>query len=105
MDNTGVDTISQTNLAKFDLEAGATAEQAEKGKKEIARRYMLEPIEVEPTGVHVSSTRKLFNTLGTRMQQMTGDSKETQWLKLRILPSIQRGNAVCIELSSRVRSE
>ena len=108
-DSTCVDTFSQTNLAKCASVAGAAADQAEKNKRakyqEIAQRYLFEPIAVESTGVYGPSTRKLINTIGSRIRQVTGDPRETQWLKQRIGLAMQRGNALCIELSSRARSD
>ena len=88
---------------------GAAADQADKFKRakhqEIAQSYLFESIAVESTGVYGPSTRKLINTTGSRIRQVTGDPRETQWLKQRIGLAVQRGNALCIELSSRARSD
>ena len=93
-DCTCVDTFSQTNLAKCASIAGAAAYQAEKNKRakyqEIAQRYLFELIAVESTGVYSPSTRKLINTIGRQIREVTGHPRETQWLKQRIGLVMQR---------------
>ena len=63
-------------------EADAAADQAVEDKpakyQEIAQIYLFESIAVESTGVYRPSTRKLINTVGSRIRQVTGHPRETQ---------------------------
>ena len=107
-DATCADTFCHTNLARSAVEAGTAALQAENRKREryqnISREYLFEPLAFETSCVFGPSTLKLVNELGKKIQQVTGEPRETLWLKQRLGMAILRGNATSVLCSvKRVR--
>ena len=66
----------------------------------LEQRYLFEPIAVETTGVFGKTTSLLINDLGRRLQDITGDPRESLWLKQRIQLAVLRGNATSILAAS-----
>ena len=99
-DATCAHTFCHTNLARSAVEAGAAALQAENRKREryqnISREYLFEPLAFKTSCVFGPSTLKLVNELGRKIQQVTGEPRETLWMKQRLGMAILRGNATSV---------
>ena len=103
-DATCVDTFAETNLNGSALASGGAASRAEDSKRRkyaaLADRFRFEPIAVETSGVFGSSTASVVAELGRRIAGVTGEPRETMWLKQRIGLAIQRGNAFSISAAA-----
>ena len=104
-DCTCVDTFAETCLMDSATRAGYAADEAERRKKQkytnLAVRYQFEPIAIETAGTYGKTSVVIINKLGRRLQGISGDPRETLWLKQRLGLAIQRGNAFCILKSER----
>ena len=99
-DATCVDTFAETNLLR------SPASEAEKAKirkySALTNRYRFKPSEVETGGVYDSTTGSVIAEMSRRITEVTGEQRETFWMKQRIGLAIQRGNAHSI-LAAAVR--
>ena len=105
-DVTCVDTFRQTKVIQCANDAGsATKDVAAHNRRkyaELSETYQLEPIAVEIIRVYDPSIRNLFNAIDSRLRATTEDPRETQWVHQRIWLTVQRGNAIAVELGSKV---
>ena len=103
-DATCVDTFAETNLNGSALASGGAACRAEESKRRkyaaLADRFRFEPIAVETSGVFGTSTASVVTELGRRITGVTGEPRETLWLKQRIGLAVQRGNAFSISAAA-----
>ena len=79
---------------------GVAADRAEAHKRTqyscLTDRYRFEPLSVETSGVLGKSSSKFVAELGRRISSVTGEKRETTWLRQRISIAIMRGNASSI---------
>ena len=77
-----------------------TARGAEESKRRkyavLGERYRFEPLAVETAGVFGATTAYVLSEIGRRITGVTGEARETLWLKQRIGLAVQRGNAFSI---------
>ena len=104
-DLTCADTFAASHVANCALIPAHAANQAERLKTEkyrnLADRYIFQPVSVETAGVFGSSTKLFLAELGRRMTEETGDAREETWLKQRLSIAVVRENAYCIIASAR----
>ena len=104
-DATCTNTYADSFIMESAVEAGAAAAKAEESKRikypEMVRRYRFEPIAIETSGVFGPTTRLIVQEIGKRISQLSGDKRETMWLKQRLSMAIQRGNASSILSSAK----
>ena len=103
-DATCRDTFAKTAVAESAIRPGSAAEKAEESKvnfyRELQNRYRFEPLAVETTGVIGKSSNKFISEIGKRISQISGDQRETAWLRQRISIAVVRGNASSILATS-----
>ena len=99
-DATCVDTFSKTAINDSANNPGTAANKAEERKRTLYSglqpRYRFEHLAVETTGVYGKTSAKFVAELGRRVAAVTGDRRETQWLRQRLSMAIVRGNAASI---------
>ena len=99
-DATCVDTYAESNINNSAVEPGSAARGAEDAKRRkyeaLTTRFRFEPIAVETSGVYGDTTASIIAEIGRRMTSVTGEPRETCWLKQRIGIAVQRGNAFSI---------
>merc|ERR1712121_82711 len=104
-DATCTNTYADSFIMVSAVEAGAAAAKAEESKRikypEMVRRYRFEPIAIETSGVFGPTTRLIVQEIGKRISQLSGDKRETMWLKQRLSMAIQRGTASSILSSAK----
>ena len=80
--------------------AGSAAAKAEISKRakypDLVRRFRFEPVAIETSGVYGPTTKIIVQEIGRKISQISGDKRETMWLKQRLSIAIQRGNALSI---------
>ena len=80
--------------------AGAAAEKAEKGKlskyEEIQKDYYMVPVAVETFGAWGPEGISLVQTIGKKLQDLTGEKRSTFFLFQSISMAVQRGNATSV---------
>jgi len=95
-DATTPDTLAKSHIDKTKNSSGAAAEFAAEKKStkysDINQSHIFVPIAVETMGSWSSSSLNFINELGKRLTNVTGDKRETSFLKQRISMAIQRGN-------------
>ena len=78
--------------------AGTVADMAATRKTEkyssLSSTYLFEPMAVENLGAFSSSTLNVLSDLGRRINDKSGDARETAYLFQRISVAIQRFNSV-----------
>ena len=62
----------------------------------MVRRFRFEPIAIETSGVYGPSACVIVQEIGKKISQISGDKRESMWLKQRLSIAIQRGNALSI---------
>ena len=99
-DYTCVDTFANTYLKETSVRPGAAAEKAETKKlkkyEEIGKTYHMVLIATETLGAFAPEGTHLINTLGKKIQKLTGEKRSTFYLYQSLSMSIQRGNASSI---------
>ena len=99
-DATCVDTFAESNLNGSAVAPGGAARGAEELKRRkyavLGERYRFEPLAVETAGVFGATTAYVLSEIGRRITGVTGEARETLWLKQRIGLAVQRGNAFSI---------
>jgi hypothetical protein len=97
-DVTVTDTVAPSYLNSTSGAAGAAAEQAATRKNakysELSKTYLFVPLAFETLGPINESGLDFIIDLGSRLSQMSGESRETCYLFQRLSISIQRFNAV-----------
>ena len=100
-DATCVDTYCQSSIGDTAHTPGSAANKAEQRKNShyssLTVSYRFEPIAIETTGVMGKSTSKFISELGRRLTGVTGDKRETSWLRQRLAVAVVRGNATSIQ--------
>ena len=99
-DATCVNTFAESSVNDSAVEAGRAAAKAELSKRakypDMVRRFRFEPIAIETSGVYGPSTCVIVQEIGKKISQISGDKRESMWLKQRLSIAIQRGNALSI---------
>ncbi|GAU91758.1 hypothetical protein RvY_03954 [Ramazzottius varieornatus] len=95
-DVTVVDTLAQMTVVDSSRRAGSAAEEAEKRKKakyaDIGQQFSFYPVGLETLGPWGPSATELFETVGKKMSEITGEARSLQSFKQRVSIDIQRGN-------------
>ena len=95
-----MNTYAESSIFASAVTAGQAASKAEESKRskytDLVRRFRFEPIAIETSGVYGPTTRVIVQEIGKRIMQVSGDKRETMWLKQRLSMAIQRGNATSI---------
>ena len=103
-DVTCSDTFCKSVLNDSASTVGVAANRAEEKKRKlyasIAQNHRFEPLSVETSGVMGASTGKFVAELGRCITAVTGEKRETAWLRQRISVAIVTGNATSIMATS-----
>ena len=104
-DCTCTNTFAESHLNDSALTTGYAATRAESAKRakypDLCRRFNFQPIAFETTGVIGPSSALFIKELGARIRLVSGDARETYWLKQRLGLAIQRGNSAAVMVSVR----
>ena len=77
---------------------GTAADKAEDRNcalyRNLSGTYRFEPLAIETTGVYGRTSSRLVAELGRRISTVTGDKRETSWLRLSA--AIMKGNSASI---------
>ena len=99
-DFTCSDTLCQGHILFASLEAGKAAEKAESRKhityQELKTTYTFVPIALETLGAWGKEGLKFVKDLGSRIAEVTGEKRSTNYLFQTIGIANQRGNAISI---------
>ena len=94
------DTFAPSIINESASTPGSAANKAEDRKRHrygnLENRYRFQPLAFETTGVCGQSTAKLVAEIGHRITGVTGDKRETHWLRQRLSVAIARGNATSV---------
>ena len=97
-DVTSPDTLAASHLAESAVRAGPAAAKAEVAKTakyaEIAVTHAFVPLAFETLGAWGVQCQKFVSELGWRIAIITGDTRETSYLRQRLSIAVQRGNAI-----------
>lgn len=108
-DFTCVDTFAASNLINSSIDPGSAATTAEASKKRkyesLIGQHQFEPVAIETSGVYGTSTRCFVQYLGRRITEVTGEPRETFWLKQRIGIAVARGNALSVCLAAAKKAD
>ena len=106
-DVTVADTFAASYLPLASVQAGAAAERAALLKtakyEELARNHIFAPLACEVTGMWCREAVEVFQELGNRISEATGDKRETSFLFQRLSIALQKGNATCMLGSFPIR--
>ena len=95
-----MDTFAQGQYKDSARQAGFAATKAEAAKcqkyHDLQSNYHLQPVAMETTGVYGKSTAPFLSGLATKLVDVSGDSRERQWLHQRLSLAVARGNAASI---------
>ena len=95
-----MNTFAESHVISAAVSAGAAARDAEDKKRrkydDLTKRFHVEPLAFETSGVCGLSTKMFVRELGSRMTSVSGDRRETAWLWQRLALAIVRGNAASI---------
>ena len=98
-DVTVTDTLANSYTNISSVSAGGVAERAAGHKSdkyaELANTYTFVPIAIETLGPMNATGMELIRCLGRRISAVTGEKRETVFLRQRLSISLQRFNAVC----------
>ena len=99
-DVTCADTFAASHVTLSSTKAGTAATHAETLKRRkyqaLAQRFIFEPIAVETSGAMGECSSNFVSVLGAKIAALTGDRRETSFLRQRISVAIQRGNAISV---------
>ena len=99
-DATCSDTFCQTSLLDSALNPGSAANKAEERKmryyQSLQDRHRFVPVSIETSGTYGTETAKFIAELGKRMTSITGEKRETEWLRQRLSVAIVQGNATSV---------
>jgi hypothetical protein len=97
-DVTSPDTLAPSHLHVTSLLAGAAAQKAEAAKTAkyaaIATTHAFVPLAFETLGAWGEEAMSFVTDLGRRITAVTGEPRETMFLKQRLSIAIQRGNRI-----------
>ena len=95
-----VSPLAASYVDKAATNAGTVADMAATRKTEkyssLSSTYLFEPMAVENLGAFSSSTLNVLSDLGRRINDKSGDARETAYLFQRISVAIQRFNSVLL---------
>lgn len=99
-DVTVVDTTAPSYVHMTSVDAGAAADQAERGKHnnyiDLKSQYLFTPLAFESLGSIGPETQLFLKKLGKLMKKHSGEPRSLDFLLQRISIAIQRGNALNI---------
>ena len=99
-DFTCSDTLAPSHVAATSKESGKSAAQAENKKlghyEELKRSYIVMPVAVETMGSWGQMGLKFVKDLGSRIADVTGETRSTSFLFQSLSMTIQRGNAISV---------
>jgi hypothetical protein len=97
-DVTSPDTFAPSHLHATSLRAGAAAQKAEATKtakySTIALTHVFVPLAFETLGAWGEDAIRFVTNLGRRISAVTGEPRETTFLRQRLSVAIQRGNRI-----------
>ena len=101
-DVTVLDTYTQSYLDRTAQEVGAAAIRSGAAKKtekysDLSHMHVFYPVVVETAGTWHQQTTELIQEIGRRINDVTGDARETSFLFQQLTTALQRGNAVCFQ--------
>ncbi|MEL6816871.1 MAG: hypothetical protein AAFP03_19005, partial [Cyanobacteria bacterium J06598_3] len=103
-DATCVNSFAPSRLGFAATEAGAAAKEAEFAKcrkySELSQSFKFQPVAFETAGACGPSTRAFLKELGARLAAISGDPRESEWLRQRFSIAVVRGNAASVMLTS-----
>ena len=103
---TSPDTLAPSHVLGSAAVAGAAAAKAEVSKAAkyaiIARTHAFVPLAFETLGTWGVQAVEFVQELGRRISAVTGDRRETSFLRQRLSVAIQRGNALAVAGSINV---
>ena len=104
--NNGLISLS-SHLMGAAFEPGSAAGEAEMRKRlkyeRLGDAYIFEPVAIKTTGVYGPSTTVILKLIGRRLVELTGEPRESVWLKQRLALAVLRGNASSILSAGRKR--
>ena len=99
-DFTCSDTLAWSHTQSNSVEAGKSAEQAEKNKltkyEYLTRNYHFIPVATETMGSWGKLGLQFIQELGERIKDITGEKQSASYLFQRIGMAVQRGNAASV---------
>ena len=99
-DYTCVDSLAASHVEGTSKEAGHAACKAEKKKlshyADLANNYKIMPVAMETLGSFSPMAMKFLKEVGSRIAEVTGDARSTNFLFQAIGMSTQKGNAASI---------
>ena len=102
-----MDTYAASHLTGASFEPGSAAGEAEMRKRlkyeRLGDAYIFEPVAIETTGVYGPSTTVILKLIDHRLVELTGELRESVWLKQRLALVVMRGNASSILSVGRER--
>ena len=97
-DVTVPDTYAASHISRTSSTPGAAADKAAELKRNkyqsLLQTHLFVPVAIETSGVLNHEALEFLQELGRRIEEQTGDSKETTYLFQRVYVAIQRGNAI-----------
>ena len=97
-DVTSPDTLAPSHVAGSAIQSGVAAGKAEANKTTkyaaLANTHLFMPLAFETLGAWGEQAYGFVAELGRRITAITGDSRETAFLRQRLSLAIQRGNAI-----------
>ena len=97
-DVTSPDTLAASHLAESAVRAGSAAAKAEVTKTakyaQIAITHAFVPLAFKSLGAWGVHCQQFVSELGRRITIITGDARETSYLRQRLSIAVQRGNAI-----------
>ena len=99
-DVTCVSTLAASHLQRSVVEAGAAASQAEENKvdkySDLSTTHIFIPLGFETMGQWGPSTVNFVKELGKLLEESSGETRSTVFLRQRLSIAIQRGNAAAV---------
>ena len=100
-DVTSPDTLAASHVHATSIKSGAAAEKAEAAKltkyADIARTHIVVPQAFETLGSWGKQASDFVSELGRRLTVVTGERRETSYLRQRLSIAIQRGNSIACQ--------
>jgi len=97
-DVTVPDTLAQSHIQDSAQKAGSAAAKAEASKSQkyasLAHSHHFIPLAMETLGSWGPQCKDFISEVGRRITRVTGEPKETAYLRQRLSVAIQRGNAI-----------
>ena len=91
-----MDTYVASHLMGTAFEPCSAAGEAEMRKRlkyeRLGDAYIIEPVAIENTGVYGPSTTVILKVIGRRLVELTGEPRESVWLKQRQVLAVLRCN-------------